>query len=163
MNSELELLLSEQSQCLNQIEERKKNKKSVSLPLMVALTDINDRIEDVQSKIIHISVSEPIQCFEDYDLDMLVDITNIPLRMNIRKMLTQVIDTVSFVNAGFCLIKINYVSSDLYAHLVTFDKRTGEVLSVFAGNDKMIELSDPNDVVVYDKETKTYTLNGDVV
>ncbi|CNH81450.1 Resolvase%2C N terminal domain [Yersinia pekkanenii] len=164
LNSEMELLLSDQAQCMTQIEERKKNKKSVSLPFAVALTDLNDRIGDVQGKINHISVSEPIERFEDYDIDMLCDVTNIPLRMNIRKMLTQVIETVSFVNTGgMGMIKINYVSSDLYAHLITFAKKTGEVLSVFAGNDKMIEFSDGADVVVYDKEKKTYTLNGDVV
>ncbi|MCW2106745.1 UNVERIFIED_ORG: DNA invertase Pin-like site-specific DNA recombinase [Rahnella aquatilis] len=128
LQAELIQLEIEEQKCNDKIEERKKLKQRTSFPLATALTDIQDRIEEVKSELLNLQVQEPLPNISNVDLSALMDVSNVELRMSLRKFLVQVIDTITFRYLdNYCLVEFKY-KQGIYRHIVIINKKTFEVL-----------------------------------
>ncbi|MEG3135641.1 recombinase family protein [Rouxiella sp. T17] len=143
--SELLVLQSEEQECIDQIEARKQSKQRVSLPLANALTDIQDRIEVVQEELSQLKVTEPLPDIQMIEVEQLMDASNVPLRMSLRKFLVQVLDVITFNYIGKdCLIELKY-KNDVYRHVIIINKDF-EVLNE-------ISIVNESDVITYATES----------
>ncbi|WP_411749142.1 recombinase family protein [Serratia marcescens] len=123
----IELKLEEQD-CISQIEKRKSQKLRVSLPLATALTDIQDRIEKVNEEILALQVYEPLPDISNENISSLLDVSNVDVRMNLRKYIIQVVERISFQGIEkYNLIEIKYYN-DVYRHVLITDAKTVNVL-----------------------------------
>lgn len=64
------------------IKKRKEDKLTPSLPYAEALTDIEDRIQEIQKELLHVQINEPLVDIKKYDIDMLMNYENVELRMS---------------------------------------------------------------------------------
>ncbi|QUY50333.1 recombinase family protein [Serratia plymuthica] len=118
----IELKIEEQS-CRVKIDERKRLKQRASLPLANALTDIQDRIEEIQSEILNLQVQEPLPDISSDSISALLDASNVELRMSLRKYLVQVVDKLTFINIGdYNIIEVQY-NNNVYCHALITDKK----------------------------------------
>ncbi|AKE10745.1 recombinase family protein [Serratia liquefaciens] len=118
----IELKIEEQS-CIVKIEERKILKQRTSLPLANALTDIQDRIEEVTNEILNLQVQEPLPDISSESISALLNASNVELRMSLRKYLVQVVDKLTFINIGdYNIIEVKY-NNNVYCHAIITDKK----------------------------------------
>ncbi|MBB6113612.1 DNA invertase Pin-like site-specific DNA recombinase [Rahnella inusitata] len=151
LQAELIELENEEQKCNDKIEERKIQKQRTSLPLATALTDIQDRIEEVKSELLNLQVQEPLPDIIDVDLSVLMDARNVELRMSLRKYLIQTVETITFrYLAEHILIELNY-KNGVYKHVIVTTKKL-EVL-----HDIGIERT--GDVVIY--STGSFSITED--
>lgn len=127
LQSELQSLEADEKACHENIEQRKKEKKTF-LPLANALIDIQDRIEEIKNKLLELNVSDPLVNIKQFNLDDLMDASKIELRMSLRKYLVQVVDRITFRSIDEnILIEIVY-NKDVYRHVLITDSKVSEVL-----------------------------------
>ncbi|ORM57852.1 recombinase family protein [Pantoea rodasii] len=127
LKSELAVLEIEAENCKVKIEERKKAKKTPSFALADTLTDIEDRINEVHNQLQGLDLNDPLVDIDSYDVAMLMDYTNVDLRMSLRKLLTQAVDKITFQSIDqYNLIEIKYIK-DVYRHLIITNKKLTEV------------------------------------
>lgn len=150
LQAELIELEIEEQKCNDKIEERKILKQRASLPLATALTDIQDRIEEVKSELLNLQVQEPLPDISNVDLSALMDASNVELRMSLRKYLIQTVETITFrYLAEHCLIELNY-KNGVYRHVIVTTKklevlhdigieRTGDIVIYSTGSFSIIE------------------------
>ncbi len=127
LQSELQSLEADEKACHENIEQRKKEKKTF-LPLANALIDIQDRIDEIKNKLLELNVSDPLVNIKQFNLDDLMDASKIELRMSLRKYLVQVVDRITFRSIDEnILIEIVY-NKDVYRHVLITDSKVSEVL-----------------------------------
>ncbi|MFQ2202393.1 recombinase family protein [Aeromonas hydrophila] len=127
LQSELQSLEADEKACHENIEQRKKEKKTF-LPLANALIDIQDRIEEIKNKLLELNVSDPLVNIKQFNLDDLMDASKLELRMSLRKYLVQVVDRITFRSIDEnILIEIVY-NKDVYRHVLITDSKVSEVL-----------------------------------
>jgi DNA invertase Pin-like site-specific DNA recombinase len=123
LQAELIELKIEEHSCIVKIEERKRLKQRTSLPLANALTDIQDRIEEVTNEILNLQVQEPLPDISSENISALLDASNVELRMSLRKYLVQVVDKLTFINIGdYNIIEVKY-NNNIYCHAIITDKK----------------------------------------
>ncbi|MGU5593899.1 recombinase family protein [Aeromonas sanarellii] len=161
LQSELQSLEADEKNCIAKIEQRKREKKTY-LALADALTDIQDRIEEIQKELLEVSVNEPLVAIENYNIDDLLDPSKKELRMSLRKYLVQVLDKVTFrsIDANI-LIEVVY-NKDVFRHVLITDSSVSTVLHEIsiAKEDRLIKYSTKGFTIIEDEEAGTCTFNG---
>lgn len=161
LQSELQSLEIDEKSCLAKIEQRKKERKTY-LPLADALTDIQDRIEEVRKELLEVSVNEPLIAIENYNIDDLLDPTKKELRMSLRKYLVQVLDKVTFRSIDKnILIEVIY-NKDIFRHVLITDSSVSTVLNEIsiAKEDGLIKYNAKGFSIIEDEEAGTCTFKG---
>ena len=132
IKSELLALENEAENYIAEIDARKKQKKPPSFRLESSLTDIEDRISELQKQLTDLEIDEPLVKIEMYDVSDLMDFTNIELRMSLRKHLLQIVEKITFQSIGENnLIEIFY-KNDIYKHILITNKNLNEVMHEIA-------------------------------
>ncbi|WP_288493133.1 recombinase family protein [uncultured Pantoea sp.] len=109
------------------IKKRKEDKLIPSLPYAEALTEIEDRIQEIKNKLSQAQPNEPLVDIKEFDIAMLMDYENVELRMSLRKLLLQVVDRITFRSIDDKnLVEIKY-NRDTYRHVFLLDKKLTEV------------------------------------
>lgn len=127
--SELASLEVDEANCNIKIAERKREKKTASLVLASTLVEIQDRIEEIRKQLVEIKVNAPLPDIQELDITKLMNTSNIELRMSLRKYLTQIIDTISYIYIDDkILLEIKY-NNKVYRHILITDKTASTVLS----------------------------------
>lgn len=161
LQSELQSLEADEKACHENIEKRKKEKKTF-LPLANALIDIQDRIEEIQNKLLELNVSDPLVNIKQFNLDDLMDASKIELRMSLRKYLTQVVDRITFRSIDKnILIEIIY-NKDVYRHVLIADSKISEVLNEIniVKEDGLIKYNTNNFSIIENEGLETCTFKG---
>jgi len=161
LQSELQSLEADEKACHENIEQRKKEKKTF-LPLANALIDIQDRIEEIQNKLLELNVSDPLVNIKQFNLDDLMDASKIELRMSLRKYLTQVVDRITFRSIDKnILIEIIY-NKDVYRHVLIADSKISEVLNEIniVKEDGLIKYNTNNFSIIENEGLETCTFKG---
>ncbi|MDQ1884893.1 recombinase family protein [Aeromonas salmonicida] len=161
LQSELQSLEADEKACHENIEQRKKKKKTF-LPLANALIDIQDRIEEIQNKLLELNVSDPLVNIKQFNLDDLMDASKIELRMSLRKYLTQVVDRITFRSIDKnILIEIIY-NKDVYRHVLIADSKISEVLNEIniVKEDGLIKYNTNNFSIIENEGLETCTFKG---
>lgn len=128
LNSELSSLEIDGKNCIIDIEERKKAKKTASLVLANTLVEIQDRIEEIKQQLLELKVNEPLPEIKEFSIDDLTNSSNTELRMSLRKFLIQAVDKITFRSLDDkILIEIKY-HNGVYRHVLITDKKVKEVL-----------------------------------
>lgn len=162
LQSELQSLEVDEKNCLAKIEQRKREKKIASLVHADALTEIQDRIEEIRKELLEINVSDPLVDIKQFNLDGLMDASNIELRMSLRKYLVQVLDKVIFRSIDKnILIEIIY-NKDVYRHVLITDSKVSEVLNEIniVKEDGLIKYNTNNFSIIEDEGLGTCTFKG---
>ncbi|MFQ2602911.1 recombinase family protein [Aeromonas caviae] len=162
LQSELQSLEVDEKNCLEKIAQRKKEKKTASLALADALTDIQDRIEEVRKELQEVNVNEPLVAIENYNIDDLLDPTKKELRMSLRKYLVQVLDKVKFRSIDDnILIEVVY-NKDVFRHVIITDSKVSKVLHEISieKEDRFIKYSTKGFSIIEDDEAGTCTFKG---
>lgn len=138
---ELMYLNEEEKKFKEKISERKKLGKTVNYILADSLTEILDRIDEIRQELSQINIIEPIPILEKIEIKELIDVSNIGLRMSLRKYLTQTVDEIRFrsIEEKF-LIEIIYYNN-VYRHILITDKKVNVIeheISIEKEEDKMI-------------------------
>ncbi|OHT25357.1 recombinase family protein [Providencia sp. PROV038] len=141
LKMELMYLNKEEKKFKEKISERKKLGKTVNYILAESLTDIQDKIDEVRLELSQISIIEPIPTLEKIEIEELIDVSNIDLRMSLRKYLTQTVDEIRFrsIEEKF-LIEIIYYNN-VYKHILITDKKVNVIeheISIEKEEDKII-------------------------
>ncbi|HHQ4889294.1 MULTISPECIES: recombinase family protein [Aeromonas] len=161
LQSELQGLEVDEKNCIAKIEQRKKEKKTY-LALADALTDIQDRIEEVRKELQEVSVNEPLVAIENYNINDLLDPTKKELRMSLRKYLVQVLDKVIFRSIDDnILIEVVY-NKDVFRHVLITDSKVSTVLHEISivKEDGLIKYSTKGFSIIEDEEAGTCTFKG---
>lgn len=162
LQSELQSLQEEEKSCIATIEKRKKEKKTLSLVHADALADIQDRIEDIRKELLEINVDDPLVEIKQFNLDDLMNASNIELRMSLRKYLVQVVDRITFRSIDKnILIEIIY-NKDVYRHVLITDSKVSEVLNeinIVKGN-RLNKYNANNFSIIEDEVLETCTFKG---
>ncbi|WP_324018986.1 recombinase family protein [Aeromonas caviae] len=161
LQSELQSLEADEKNCLEKIEQRKKEKKTY-LALADALTDIQDRIEEVRKELQEVNVNEPLVAIENYNIDDLLDPSKKELRMSLRKYLVQVLDKVKFRSIDDnILIEVVY-NKDVFRHVIITDSKVSKVLHEISieKEDRFIKYRTKGFSIIEDVEAGTCTFKG---
>ena len=154
LKAELEALYVDLSDCKNKIAQRKEDKKRPSVALAETLTDIEDRIDEIENELSVLNVNEPIVDLGEHNLDELMCVSNTELRMSLRKYLVQVLDTVTFRTLDSdILIELKY-NRDVYRHIIITDSKGQDVLNE-------ISISKNNNTTQYKSRSVTVVENAD--
>ncbi|WP_330543767.1 recombinase family protein [Aeromonas hydrophila] len=162
LQSELLSLEADEKNCLAKIEQRKKEKKTASLHLADTLTDIQDRIDEIRSELLEISVRDPLVEIGQYNLEELMDTSNIELRMSLRKYLVQVVDKITFRNIDDnILLELTY-NKDVFRHVLITDKKVSKVLNEIniVKEDGFVKYQTNNFSIIEDVDLGTCTFKG---
>lgn len=162
MQSELQYLEAQEKDGIAKIEQRKKEKKTASLAFADALTNIQDRIEEIRKELLEVSVNEPLVAIENYNIDDLLDPSKKELRMSLRKYLVQVLDKVTFRSIDKnILIEVCY-NKDVYRHVLITDSSVSNVLNEIsiAKEDGLIKYNTKGFTIIEDEEAETCTFKG---
>ena len=161
LQSELQGLEVDEKNCIAKIEQRKKEKKTY-LALADALTDIQDRIEEVRKELQEVNVNEPLVAIENYNIDDLLDPSKKELRMSLRKYLVQVLDKVKFRSIDDnILIEVVY-NKDVFRHVLITDSKVSKVLHEISivKEDGLIKYSTKGFSIIEDEEAGTCAFKG---
>ncbi|HEH9411626.1 TPA: recombinase family protein [Aeromonas salmonicida] len=161
LQSELQSLETDEKTCHENIEQRKKEKKTF-LPLANALIDIQDRIEEIQNKLLELNVSDPLVNIKQFNLDDLMDASKIELRMSLRKYLTQVVDRITFRSIDEnILIEVCY-NKDVFRHVLITDSKVSEVLNEIniVKENGFIKYNTKNFSIIEDEDAAACTFKG---
>lgn len=132
------------------------------MALADALTDIQDRIEEVRKELQEVSVNEPLVAIENYNINDLLDPTKKELRMSLRKYLVQVLDKVIFRSIDDnILIEVVY-NKDVFRHVLITDSKVSTVLHEISivKEDGLIKYSTKGFSIIEDEEAGTCTFKG---
>lgn len=154
LSSELSSLESEEQECLSQIKKRKNEKKRVSLVLATTLTEIQDRIEELQQELLNLTSNDVAPEIGSIDITALMDVSNVDLRMSLRKYLVMAINTISYRTLGDkILIEFNY-KNNVYRHVIITDNKVQNILHE-------ISIVSNADSIIY--STKSFSIIEDLV
>ncbi|MFM1662272.1 recombinase family protein [Aeromonas salmonicida] len=162
LQSELQSLEADEKNCLAKIEQRKKEKKTASLHLADTLTDIQDRIDEIRSELLEISVKDPLVDIGQYNLEELMDTSNIELRMSLRKYLVQVVDKITFRSIDDnILLEVKY-NKDVFRHVLITDKKVSKVLNEIniVKEDGFVKYNVNKFSIIEDEDLGTCTFKG---
>ncbi|MCF7716487.1 recombinase family protein [Aeromonas jandaei] len=162
LQSELQSLQEEEKSCIATIEKRKKEKKTLSLVHADALANIQDRIEEVRKELLELNVIDPLVDVKQFNLDDLMDASNIELRMSLRKYLVQVVDRITFRSIDKnILIEIIY-NKDVFRHVLITDSKVSEVLNEIniVKENGFIKYNTKNFSITEDEDAAACTFKG---
>lgn len=162
LQSELQSLESDEKSCLAKIEQRKREKKTASLHLADTLTDIQDRIDEIRKELNEIGVNDPLVEIDKFNVDDLLDASNIELRMSLRKFLVQVLDKIKFRSIDDNILLELIYNKDVFRHVIIYDKKLSAVLNEIniAKEDRYIKYNTKNFSIIEDEGAGTCTFKG---
>ncbi|MGP8841513.1 recombinase family protein [Klebsiella pneumoniae] len=133
LREELSSLRREESSYNDKINERKLAGKRVGIHLNDGLTEVQDRIEEIEKEIISAQTVREIPKF-DFDMDEVLDPMNIELRAKVRKQLRLVLKAVKYwMFDKRIFIQLEYFN-DVLSHMLVIDNKRG-------GGEVMYEMS----------------------
>lgn len=132
LREELSSLRAEEKAFITRIEERKNNKLRAGLILSDGLTEVQDRIIQVEDELIALQDVREIPKL-DFNIDEVLDPMNVELRAKVRKELRLVLKTIRYrLIANAIFIHLDYFNDYLTHVLVINNKRGGgEMLTEF--------------------------------
>lgn len=162
LQSELQSLEADEISCLAKIEKRKKEKKTASLVLADTLTEIQDRIEEIRKELLEIRVNDPLVEIGQYNLEELMDTSNIELRMSLRKYLVQVVDKITFRSIDDDILLEVMYNKDVFRHVLITDKKVSKVLNEIniVKEDGLIKYNTKNFSIIEDEDAAACTFKG---
>lgn len=134
---ELSSLRTEEKLYQKKIAERKAIGKKASIAFMEGLTDIQDRIDELEERLNNEKSESEIPVF-DYNLDDVIEPTNVELRAKVRKELKLVLSEVKYwLDEKRIFVMLKYYNEVLTHTLVINNKRFGgEILQEIAITEK---------------------------
>lgn len=133
LREELSSLRREESSYNDKINERKLAGKRVGIHLNDGLTEVQDRIEEIEKEIISAQTVREIPQF-DFDMDEVLDPMNIELRAKVRKQLRLVLKVVKYwMFDKRIFVQLEYFN-DVLSHMLVIDNKRG-------GGDVIYEMS----------------------
>ncbi|MHA3670154.1 recombinase family protein [Yersinia enterocolitica] len=162
LSSELSSLESEEQECLSQIQERRKEKKRVSLVLASTLTEMQDRIEELKQELLNLTSNDAAPEIGSIDITALMDVSNVDLRMSLRKYLVMAINTISYRTLGDkILIEFNY-KNNVYRHVIITDNKVQNILHEISivSNSDSVTYTTKEFSIIEDLVNDTCTING---
>ncbi|MFG0800808.1 recombinase family protein [Leclercia sp. GLN_9] len=141
---ELSSLREEEKLYQEKIAERKAAGKKASIAFMEGLTDVQDRIDELEDRLSHEQVESEIPAF-DFNLYDVLDPTNVELRAKVRKELRLVLSSVKYIlDDKRIFISLKYFN-EVLSHLIVINNKRfgGEVL-------QEISITEKNGERIYD-------------
>ncbi|QLO88689.1 recombinase family protein [Enterobacter sp. RHBSTW-00975] len=124
LREELSTLKKEEETYQIKINERKVAGKKTSLPLMTGLTEVQDRIEEIESDILNAKNIKEIPVF-DFDINKVLDPMNVELRAKLRKELRLVLKSVKYWIFGKRIfVQLEYFN-EILSHVLVIDNKRG--------------------------------------
>ena len=124
LREELSTLKKEEETYQIKINERKVAGKKTSLPLMTGLTEVQDRIEEIESEILNAKNIKEIPVF-DFDINKVLDPMNVELRAKLRKELRLVLKSVKYWIFGKRIfVQLEYFN-EILSHVLVIDNKRG--------------------------------------
>lgn len=124
LREELSTLKKEEETYQIKINERKVAGKKTSLPLMTGLTEVQDRIEEIESDILNAKNIKEIPVF-DFDINKVLDPLNVELRAKLRKELRLVLKSVKYWIFGKRIfVQLEYFN-EILSHVLVIDNKRG--------------------------------------
>ncbi|GJL43879.1 hypothetical protein TUM17577_50880 [Enterobacter asburiae] len=124
LREELSTLKKEEETYQIKINERKVAGKKTSLPLMTGLTEVQDRIEEIESDILNAKNIKEIPVF-DFDINKVLDPMNVELRAKLRKELRLVLKSVKYWSFGKRIfVQLEYFN-EILSHVLVIDNKRG--------------------------------------
>ncbi|EFV9652930.1 resolvase, partial [Shigella sonnei] len=124
LREELSTLQKEAETYQVKINERKAAGKKASLPLMTGLTEVQDRIEEIESEILNSKNIKEIPVF-DFDINKVLDPLNVELRAKLRKEVRLVLKSVKYwVFEKRIFVQLEYFN-DVLSHTLVIDNKRG--------------------------------------
>ncbi|MDZ0765108.1 recombinase family protein [Klebsiella pneumoniae] len=142
LREELSSLRREESSYNDKINERKLAGKRVGIHLNDGLTEVQDRIEEIEKEIISAQTVREIPKF-DFDMDEVLDPMNIELRAKVRKQLRLVLKAVKYwMFDKRIFIQLEYFN-DVLSHMLVIDNKRGggEVMYEMSIEEKKVSVS----------------------
>jgi len=141
---ELSSLREEEKLYQEKIAERKAAGKKASIAFMEGLTDVQDRIDELEDRLSHEQAESEIPAF-DFNLSDVLEPTNVELRAKVRKELRLVLSSVKYIlDDKRIFISLKYFN-EVISHLIVINNKRfgGEVL-------QEISITEKNGERIYD-------------
>ncbi|WP_347115964.1 recombinase family protein [Leclercia sp. S52] len=141
---ELSSLREEEKLYQEKIAERKAAGKKASIAFMEGLTDVQDRIDELEDRLSHEQAESEIPAF-DFNLSDVLEPTNVELRAKVRKELRLVLSSVKYIlDDKRIFISLKYFN-EVISHLIVISNKRfgGEVL-------QEISITEKNGERIYD-------------
>jgi len=141
---ELSSLREEEKLYQEKIAERKAAGKKASIAFMEGLTDVQDRIDELEDRLSHEQAESEIPAF-DFNLSDVLEPTNVELRAKVRKELRLVLSSVKYIlDDKRIFISLKYFN-EVLSHLIVINNKRfgGEVL-------QEISITERNGERIYD-------------
>lgn len=141
---ELSSLREEEKLYQEKIAERKAAGKKASIAFMEGLTDVQDRIDELEDRLSHEQAESEIPAF-DFNLSDVLEPTNVELRAKVRKELRLVLSSVKYIlDDKRIFISLKYFN-EVLSHLIVINNKRfgGEVL-------QEISITEKNGERIYD-------------